>query len=129
MLLTMALAATLPSPPPITVLRIPSDAEACDKLSAMAADIMFELPKMVDTSTRSDGLVVLCTTRTVNYSFFIGVTEAEFREGWKDRKQAQWNEQFCAQPQLNSLVRRGWRFRSTITFLSGERHYLTATCD
>ncbi|MEO7688082.1 MAG: hypothetical protein ABIS51_02265 [Sphingomonas sp.] len=89
---------------------------------------MAELPKMVDRITRTDGMAIFCSLRTVttNKSFLLPLSQ--FREGWQARKQEQWNRATCDDSFFGPMARKGWRFTENITFTSGERFILDAKC-
>ena len=130
LLLAQASAPLLAPPPPMITLPSPdlTDKQACALFEKVAADIQPELPKMVDKTTRLDGVVVICSMRIFQNNKFINVPVSSFREGWKKRKQAQWNEMNCSNRAFLPLVRRGWRLVQALTFISGERYIMDTKC-
>lgn len=133
MIAAILFAAAAPPPPPIILMRpsvegsAPSDASACKILGEIAAGVIAEAPKMIDAITRLDGAVVLCSAKVFQSSKFFTVPQSAFREGWRQRKQAQWNELNCGK-ELGVLVRRGWRISQALTWVSGERIVMDAEC-
>jgi hypothetical protein len=128
-LLAQAATVAPSTPPPVIVTRpLSADEMACRDLQAIANATMPELPKMVDTITRLDGIVTFCAVRTVNFAKFVNIDVKAFREGWLERKQAQWNDAFCKDAAYVALVQDGWRINQTLTFLSGERYVMTVAC-
>lgn len=105
-----------------------SDNQACEGLKKIAADVMGELPMMVDHTTRLDGVSVICSLRTVTWNKFVTVSASQFRDGWQARKQAQFSDVICKNEAFLPLARRGWRFTQNLTFQSGERFVMDARC-
>ncbi len=132
----LALAALLAgqsAPPPVVSTVIPNteamaDAQACERLRATAREVTAELPMMIDTVTRLDGMSVICSLRAVTWNKFIRADMSEMREGWQNRKQAQFNGIICGNASFVPLARRGWRFTQNLTFQSGERIIMDADC-
>jgi hypothetical protein len=128
---SVLLVTTDAAPPPIILEQRPvplSDQEACNILNQISEDLTKELPKMVDATTRLDGMVTLCSLRTVKASKFIIAPLSNMRSGWRERKQAQWNDIVCGNEAFLPLARRGWRFTQTLTFVGGERVNMDARC-
>jgi hypothetical protein len=69
---------------------------------------MGELPKWVDAGTRVDAHVVTCRSKTYHVDKFINQPVSEMREGWRGRKEAQWDEMICHW-NMGPLVKGGWR--------------------
>lgn len=117
---------------PVTTIQVPprreTDAQACIELRKIAEDTTRELPIMVDAITRTDGMSVLCSLRTVTFNKSIAIDVKQFREGWEARKLAQWNQIICGKAAFGNLARRGWRFTENMTFQSGERFSHDASC-
>lgn len=105
-----------------------SDVEFCTQMRRVTESVMAELPKMVDPITRTDGMSVLCSLRTVTTNKFFLVKLSDFREGWEARKQEQWNRLVCDDRDYGPMARKGWRFTLNLTFLSGERFIEDAKC-
>ena len=117
-------------PPSITPTRsVRTDAEICEYLRALAESTTRELPMMVDTVTRFDGMSAICALRTITWNKFVMADESSFREGWQDRKQAQFNQLICGNEAFEPMARRGWRFVQNLTFQSGGRYVMEARCD
>lgn len=130
MLLAIGLFAVVQDPPvfhPPAAVGM-SDAEFCHTMRRITDGVMAELPKMVDPITRTDGMSVMCSLRTVttNKSFLVKLSQ--FREGWEARKQEQWNRLVCDDRDYGPMARKGWRFTLNLTFLSGERFIEDAKC-
>lgn len=117
---------------PATTIRVPprqdTDAQACVRIRKIADDTTRELPVMVDAITRTDGMSVICALRTVTFNKSILVELGQFREGWADRMQSQWNQIICRNGAFSPLQKRGWRFAQNMTFRSGERVTYDASC-
>jgi hypothetical protein len=122
--------AAIQAAPTITITQTPiDDKQACAILTKIASDVQAELPKMLDSYTRLDGVVVLCLLRTSAQNKFVSAPASELREGWLERKQKQWSKIHCENEAFRPMIDRGWRFVSNITLLSGERFVLDAKCN
>ena len=128
MILALALVATQ-APPLQSVMMTPpsSDVLACTELQKVADGTMSQLPQWVDAVTRVDALVVTCGLKTYHVNKFINQPASEMREGWRGRKEAQWDKQIC-QGSMGPLVENGWRISQVLTFASGERIEMDAHC-
>jgi hypothetical protein len=106
-----------------------SDAEICATGHNVAASFMADAPVMVDTITRADGMSVMCGLKAVTWNKTVLVLSSSFRDGWRARKQAQFNEIICGNDLFREMQRRGWRFTQNMTFPDGERVIMDAeTC-
>jgi hypothetical protein len=99
----------------------------CTLMKNLASDVNKDGPSWVDSYTRSDGMAVLCATKMVDIKKFIKVRPSDFRLGWQERKQRQWNAIYCKQPTLNA-VRNGWLIQTTLTFIDGYQFRIHAKC-
>jgi hypothetical protein len=131
-LMLLALSAKQPALPPIRVEPLPhtaypSDDEFCAAAKKISADMTSKLPKMIDAITRLDEVSTVCSLRTFTMNKFVDADVNAFRKGWRERKQRQLNEVVC-HADFIPLVRRGWRFTQTLTFRSGERVIMNASC-
>lgn len=82
------------APPPADYSRT-TDAEFCSIMRQVAASVAPDLPRMVDAVTRVDGVSVFCGLRTYATNKFIMMDMSTMREGWRARKQEQWNQIIC----------------------------------
>ncbi len=105
-----------------------TDAQFCAEARRLSAGMMAELPVMVDTVTRMDGMSVICSLRSVAWNKFVMVEMSSLREGWQGRKQSQFNAIICGNEAFRPMARRGWRFVQNLTFQSGERVTQEASC-
>lgn len=115
-----------PAPPPITRSQQMSDKQACALFRKISDGVIAESPMMVDAVTRIDGMSVVCSLRTVAWNKLVTLDASQFRDGWRERKQAQFNDIICKNEAFLPLWRRGWRFVQNLTFLSGERVIMDA---
>jgi hypothetical protein len=83
---------------------------------------------MLDKVTRMDGIAVLCGTRVVAFYKFLNVAPSALREGWRERKQKQWNDVYCTDPLWLDAIRGGWTVSTIATFVEGTRIYIDANC-
>lgn len=104
------------------------DQAACIQMKDIAVGVTSELPMMVDIVTRMDGMSVICSLRTVSWNKFIVTDIAKMRDGWRDRKQNQFNNIVCNNEAFRPMAQRGWRFVQNLTFESGERIIMDANC-
>lgn len=126
----LAVQAPLSSPPVVTYTQArPTDAEFCEEMRRVSAARLPDVPVMAGPTTRVDGFSVLCGDRSVSWEKFILMDMASLREGWRERKQAEFNRLICDHPTGGVMARRGWRFAQDLTFQSGERVTLVAECD
>ena len=126
MIFAIALAATH-APPIQPMMLSSSDALACTELTQAAQTTVAQLPKWVDAITRVDALVVTCPSRTYHVDKFINEPILDMRDGWQERKQAQWDKQICL-GNLGPLVEGGWLISQVLTFAGGERIRMDARC-
>lgn len=105
------------------------DAKFCVEMKQAAERSRSDIGTMLDLVTRMDGIGVLCGTRTITFYKFINVAPSAFRDGWKERKQKQWDAIYCADPAWRQAVKAGWAISSTVTFVEGTRIYLEAQCE
>ena len=131
MLIAALLLQAATSPPPIIIQKLPSPspAERCRSLTKLVDSMQPELPKMVDAATRLDGVAVMCSVKMFNMNKFINAPMSSLREGWRDRKQAQWNQTICEDDDLRPLVWDGWSVQQRLTFVSGEMVVMKAECE
>lgn len=125
--LALALAAQQPVRPPV-VRRAPTDAQFCRAMTEMTRATMADLPRMVDTVTRIDGVSVFCSLRAVLWNRYIIGDMSQMADGWQAAKQEQWNRLICDDRAFGAMARRGWRFANNMTFRSGERITQDARC-
>lgn len=104
------------------------EAAFCAAAKDAAQKMNQESPMMVDNLTRQDGMAVVCAARMVDFKKSILVKQSDFREGWLERKQAQWNELYCPNEIMGPAIRAGWTVQMTLTFASGERYRISAKC-
>lgn len=116
------------APPPIYTVRETTDAEFCAMGDRLAKSLQPELPKMVDSSTRIDGIVALCAVRTLTWNKTLMAVPSDMRDGWQGRKQAQWNAIVCGNTAFAPMYRRGWTFTQNLTFQDGTRVVMDAKC-
>ena len=83
---------------------------------------------MVDPVTRNDGMAVLCNTKVVEYKKSMIVDFSMLRDGWKERKQKQWNSIYCDGSHWQKLIDDGWTVSTTLISKSGERFWFKAEC-
>lgn len=126
--IALSLAHQAGTPPVVMIPPRDPDGEACAILRHIAAVTQADLPIMADKITRTDGFSVMCGLRTVAWNKTFLANLSDFREGWRGRKQAQFNQVVCENEAFLPLARRGWRFAMNLTFQSGERFILDADC-
>lgn len=105
-----------------------TDAQHCDQLTRLIANVTARLPIMIDTNTREDGLVLLCEARILTTNRSISSNLSDLPENWRLRKQSEWDDEICRSSVFGALVRRGWRVTQNISFQSGERISICAHC-
>ncbi len=104
-----------------------SDKEFCKAMTDLMTNINKDAGQMVDATTRNDGGAVLCNSKIVDYKKFLKAPSTAMREGWKERKNAQWNEIYCKGPFLDA-IRNGWTISTTLTTIDGDRTWIKANC-
>lgn len=105
------------------------DAEFCSAMKELSETFNKDAPTWVDSTTRHDGMAVLCNAKIAEYKKFIKVTPAEFRDGWQQRKQAQWNSIYCDKEKpFREAIDNGWQIVANMTFIDGSIHRITAEC-
>jgi hypothetical protein len=105
-----------------------TDAEFCATGREAVARSQVDLPLMIDAMTRLDGFSIMCGLRTVAWNKTVLADVSQMREGWRARKQRQWNEAICSNEEFNPAQRRGWRFVQNLVFRDGTRVILDAAC-
>lgn len=105
------------------------DANFCAQMKQAAERGRSDIGTMLDKITRVDGIGVLCGSRVVTFYKFINVPPSAFRDGWKERKQKQWDAIYCTDPAWLPAVKAGWAISTTVTFLEGTRIYIEAKCE
>jgi len=104
------------------------EAAFCTSMKDFAEKAKADEGIMLDQFTRSDGLAVLCGVRTITFYKFITVAPGLLRDGWNERKQAQWNEMFCKDAAWLPAIQAGWRVSQAVTFVDGTRIYVEVRC-
>lgn len=117
-----------PMAPPQADYSRTTDGEFCRIMRQITANVTPDLPRMVDSVTRVDGMSVFCGLRTVATNKYLLVSMSAMQEGWQARKQEQWNRIICDNAAFGVMARRGWRFAHNMTFQSGERITQEARC-
>jgi hypothetical protein len=100
----------------------------CKNLREFAVTSNQDAGSMLDAVTRHDGMAVLCNAKIVDFKKFILVNVSEFRDGWRERKQFQWNNTYCTNEAFRPAIDAGWTIASTVTFKDGSRYFLKAVC-
>jgi hypothetical protein len=122
MLLALALA-TMPHAPRMVLPSMPepTDAERCETMRALAGQIRSNLPMMFDATSRTETIEVDCRRRRVVWSNSGVIPVGPPREGWRARKQSDWNAAICRDPVWKWMRIRGWRFLQAQASQGGER--------
>jgi hypothetical protein len=105
-----------------------NETEFCATLKHYAEKSRADIGTMLDGVTRFDGMAVLCGLRRVVYYHFLTIAPIALRDGWKERKQKQWNEIYCQTPVFLEAIEAGWVIMDTITLVDGTRIYLETKC-
>ncbi len=103
------------------------DAAFCKQMEAFKANGEVDVGKMVDKYTRNDGIAVLCGNKIVDFKKFMFANQNDMREGWQDRKAAQWNSIYCEGEWLEA-INNGWTVALTLVTQDGKRFWHKATC-
>lgn len=118
-----------PAPPVIEGEMIgQQDREFCAAGRKIVDAAQADLPIRIDPITTTTGMAIICGLRSFTVSQMIHADQADMRDGWRDRKQDQYNKIVCSNEAFLPAFQRGWRFTQSITFKSGERHILEASC-
>ena len=73
--------------------------------------------------------VRLVQHEVVDFKKQLDISFSQFKAGWQDRKQAQWNQIYCVDnPSFAQAVASGWTISTTTTDVDGKRHYMQAKC-
>lgn len=104
------------------------DDATCQAWQKSAAKVNAEVPVWTDFMTRSDGVAVLCSLKTIAFKHFLNASPADLRDGWQRRKQAQWNAIYCADARIRQSIADGWQITDLMTFANGEQFRLVADC-
>ena len=105
-----------------------SHKKVCADFKKLAEEANLEGPAWVDSYTRSDGMGVICAVKLVDFKKFVKASPDQFRAGWKERKQKQWNALYC-KPPTQELINNGWAIQHTLTFIDGYQHRMIAECN
>jgi hypothetical protein len=104
------------------------DEAFCKKMKQFQQNVLQDIGAMLDSVTRNDGMAVFCGNKIVEFKKFVIVSETEIREGWKERKGAQWDEIMCGNDVIREAVDGGWIIANLMTFSDGKRFRHTANC-
>jgi hypothetical protein len=104
------------------------DAAFCAEMKRAAERGRADIGTMLDQATRMDGIAVLCGTRVIAFYKFLNVAPSALREGWKERKQKQWDGIYCTDPAWLKAIQSGWTVSTVATFIEGTRVWIEAKC-
>jgi hypothetical protein len=100
----------------------------CVEMKGFAEKARADAGTMLDPITRSDGMAVLCESRVVTFYRYMTVAPTALRDGWKARKQSQWNDIYCKDAAWLPVIQAGWTVAIAITFVDGTRVFMEAKC-
>jgi hypothetical protein len=119
----------------ITLMLIPPPAlafeqgEFCVAVTDIARRMNARRGKWLDRSTRHDGVVVDCELKTLEAKRFLNADPDAMREGWKTRKEGEWNSAYCNDEPWREPIENGWSIISTLTFQTGDQVSFVAQCE
>lgn len=124
----LAQASAAPSttePSPVSM----SDAEFCSTMNSVSKEITNESPKMVDHVTRMDGMVTLCSVRTLAWNKSVLAAVPADAEQSRLRHEANWTSGICQNALYRDMSLKGWKYVQYLTFRTGEHLTLSAKCN
>jgi hypothetical protein len=104
------------------------EAAFCAEMKQAAERRRADIGTMLDQVTRMDGIAVLCGMRIVTFYKFLNIGPNALRDGWKERKQKQWDAIYCTNAAWLDAIRSGWTVSAVETFVEGTRIYIDAKC-
>jgi hypothetical protein len=106
-----------------------TDAQLCEEMHFTVANTTREMPRMVNATTRADGVAVDCGLRVFSWQkTFMGDEASSSGQSWQAFETTQFNRQVCDISVFRQMIRRGWRFVEYLSFRNGERVKVDAAC-
>ena len=99
-----------------------SDANICETVRGLAAQVSDERPVQVDSATRLDRVTVVCTIREISFAQAGAMDEAAIGAAQDAVDRA-----VCTNPVLGAIARRGWTFSTSVDLAQG-RAYRDIDC-
>jgi hypothetical protein len=103
--------------------------EFCVAVTDIARRVNTRRGKWLDQSTRHDGVVVDCESKTLEARRFLNAEPDAMRQGWETRKQREWNAAYCDNDAWREAIDDGWKIISTLTFRTGEQMSFVSVCE
>ena len=104
------------------------DAAVCTYLTQVVAETNTGAPYMVDTVTRSEAATLDCTTRIVSFNWSILLSESELSAEWHGALKANFENNFCSEPQFVEALRSGWKIIASWKTQDGAGFATEVTC-
>ena len=124
---TIPIAITLTLVPPPPALPFDQD-EFCVAVTDIARRMNARKGRWLDRSTRHDGVVVDCPSKTLEAKRYVNADPDAMREGWEARKEQEWNAAYCDEEAWREAIDNGWSIVSTLTFRTGDQVSFIAEC-
>jgi len=126
-------AAAIPIVMPLVLMPIPAlsfdEDEFCIAVTDAARRMNARKGRWLDRSTRYDGVLVDCEAKTLEAKRFLNADPDSMREGWKTRKELEWNYAYCSDERWRKAIDAGWNIISTLTFRSNDQLSFVAECE
>jgi hypothetical protein len=100
----------------------------CKKMKQFKQNGLQDIGAMLDSITINDGMAVFCGNKIIEFKKIIIVSGAEIREGWEERKNAQWDEIMCSNDLIRKAVDGNWIIANLMTFSDGRRFWHATNC-
>jgi hypothetical protein len=104
------------------------DAAVCTYMTQVVTETNTGAPYMVDTITRSEPATLDCTTRIVSFNWSILLGEAELSAEWHEALKANFENNFCSEPQFVESLRTGWKIIASWKTEDGAGFATEVTC-
>lgn len=104
------------------------DAAVCTYLTQVVAETNNGAPYMVDTITRSEAATLDCTTRIVSFNWSILLGETELNADWHNALKANFENNFCSEPQFVEALKTGWKIIASWKTEDGAGFATEVTC-
>jgi hypothetical protein len=125
-------ASTIPIAIALTLVPQPALSFDQDEFCLAVTDIAHRMNarkgRWLDRSTRHDGVVVDCESKTLEAKRLVNADPDAMREGWEARKEQEWNVAHCDEEAWREAIDNGWSIVSTLTFRTGDQVSFIAEC-
>jgi hypothetical protein len=104
------------------------DTAVCAYMTQVVTETNTGAPYMVDTITRAEPATLDCTGKNVSFNWSILLGENGLNPDWHDALKANFENNFCSEPQFVEALRTGWKIIASWKTEDGAGFATEVTC-